>query len=272
MQLFQRVTLILMSLLLLLLSFYMNAATPSISPEDRTVHVTTLYGYPPYCFYRTGADKLSRELVPPGEDAVSFQGYSWDIVRESFHARGWNIELTILPWARAFANARNGTADLLFPTGKNSERLAYFDYSKQPINNAAFRIYVNKKSTLKWHGLGSLSGKVIGAVRGYNYGDEWAAVVEDLEIYSVNSIEQGFRMLKLGRLDGFAGYETNWDYTLKTMGLQGQFDKLPEFGASREFLTGLKGASTRHLLAEFDAGLMAIKANGTFDQIVEKWR
>ncbi|WP_181870063.1 ABC transporter substrate-binding protein [Halomonas sp. DQ26W] len=249
------------------------AGAVSYAAEESRVRIATLYDYPPYGFYKDGkAPPISEVVIPPGSDSARFHGYSWDIVRESFHAQGYTIELVITHWARALASVRQGEVDLLYPTGMNTERLAYFSYSETPVNDAAFLVYVNHEADIDWQGLASLNGKTIGMVRGYNFGDEWAER-EGISKYPLNSIEQGFRMLQRGRLDGFAGYETNWDHVLKEMGLQGEFDKLPEFGASREYVVGLKdNPDTERLLSDFDAGLQAIQESGEYQRIIERWR
>ncbi|AMD02432.1 substrate-binding periplasmic protein [Halomonas chromatireducens] len=256
-----------------LLAFFWAGGTASYAAEEKTVRIATLSDYPPYGFYKDNrGPPFSEVLVPPGSDADSFQGYSWDIVRESFHAQGYTIELVITHWARAMASVREGNVDLLYPTGMNTERLGYFSYSESPVNDAAFLVYVNQGTKIEWQGLASLDGMTIGMVRGYNFGDEWGEQ-EGISKYPLNSIEQGFRMLQRGRLDGFAGYETNWDYVLKEMGLQGQFDKLPEFGASREYVVGLKtNPDAERLLRDFDAGFQAIKESGDYQRIVARWR
>ncbi|PAU74187.1 substrate-binding periplasmic protein [Halomonas salipaludis] len=241
--------------------------------EEKRVRIATLYDYPPYGFYVEGqGSPISEVVVPPGSNTSGFRGYSWDIVRESFHSQGYTVELVITHWARAIANVKQGNADLLYPTGINRERQAYFSYSESPVNDAAFLVYVNRATDIEWRGLASLEGKTIGMVRDYNLGDEWNGY-EGISKYPLNSIEQGFRMLQRERLDGFAGYETIWDKVLQQMGLQGQFDKLPEFGASREYVAGLKSnPGTEQRLRDFDAGLQAIKASGEYQRIVEAWR
>ncbi len=246
-------------------------ATVTLS-EEKIVRIATLGDYPPYCFYKEDIPPLFSEKIPPEQDAASFQGYSWDILRESLHSRGYTIQLIITPWSRALENVKTDQADLLFPTGKNSERMAYFSYSQTPINRAAFRVYVNPTASPEWYGLTSLHGLSIGVIRGYNFGDEWNENTQIIK-HPLNTIEQGFLMLKLGRLDGFAGYEINWDYTLKQMKLQGYFKKLPVFGVSEEYLVGMKfNPRTQQFLDDFDEGLSEIKENGIYQKIIDKWR
>lgn len=240
---------------------------------DKRVRIATLFDYPPYGFYKESeALRYAEVVVPPGSDTAGFQGYSWDILRESFHSQGYTIELVVTHWARAMASVKEGRVDLLYPAGMNTERLAYFSYSRSPINDAAFRVYINPETEIDWQGLSSLDGMTIGMVRGYNFGDAWAEQ-EGFSKYPLDSIEQGFRMLERQRLDGFAGYETNWDYVLKEMGLQDRFDKLPEFGSSKEYVVGLRdNPSTEQLLRDFDTGFDHIRESGEYRRITERWR
>jgi polar amino acid transport system substrate-binding protein len=80
-------------------------------------------------------------------------------------------------------------------------------------------------------------------------------------------------MLELKRIDGYAGYEVNWDYELSPMGKSGAFKKLPTFDSSQEYLVGLKSnPQVQKLLKDFDEGLRAIATNGILDKIKESWR
>ncbi len=239
---------------------------------DKYVRVATLFNYPPYCFYKPGEPRLYKEVVPPGSDAKSFQGLGWDILRESYHARGYTIELIITPWARAMSNVRDGTADILFPAALNEERSQYFLYSRSPVKQARFRIYTARQAEIKWQGLESLKGMTVGMVRGYYLGDEWRDQ-GGIKKYPVSGVEQGFHMLYAGRLEGFAGYEATWDYILRQMGWQDKFDKLPVFGTGEEYLVGLKtNPKAQTLLNEFDAGMQEIMVAGEYQTILQRWR
>ena len=91
-----------------------------------------------------------------------FQGYSWDVLRESFHEMGYTIHLSITPWARAMSYVTSEKEDILFPTGKNTERKRIFHYSEEPVNQANFLVYVRADDPTEWKGLESLRGLVIG--------------------------------------------------------------------------------------------------------------
>lgn len=235
----------------------------------KTIKIVTLFDYAPYCMADEGYQ--SDQLIHLGEDAIGFRGYSWDVLRESFQEMGYTIQLKIVPWARAVSTIRSGNADILFPTGINTERLSTFYFSEEAINSAKFKVYVNQDSALEWQDLSSLKGLSIGVKRGFNYGDKWDAV-KDINVIKITTITQGFKMLEANYLDGFLGYETNWDYTLKQENLQGQFKKMPAFDSSNEYLAALKtNPNAKALLADFDLGKRRLMKQGRLKQIHEKW-
>lgn len=241
----------------------------TMSAKDKTVTVVTLFDYAPFCL--ADEDVKSDQLIKPGEDAIGFYGYSWDVLRESYQIMGYNIRLKIVPWARAISMVKSQQADILFPTGVNHEREKIFYYAKEAINTANFRVYVNANSPIVWEGLSALKGLTIGVIGGFNYGDKWQDRPA-LNSINVNSILQGFRMLKAKRIDGFLGYEMNWDYMLHQYKWSTLFKKLPAFDSSNEYLVSLKtNPKARSLLTVFDTGKRRLINNGRLTQINEKW-
>lgn len=250
--------------ILILLSF----ATSSFC-SDQVITVGTLEDYAPFCQKIQNCEPDG--IFPPDTDSKGFEGYSWDVVRESFHEMGYTIKLIVTPWARAMKNVQNGTIDVLFPTGQNTERQQQFYYSKEPVNQANFLIYVRKHDPIKWKGLQSLDGLVIGVKRGFNYGDKWNAM-ENIQKQSVSTILQGFKMLDFKRLDGFAGYEINWDYALHKAHLENKYKKLPIFDFTNEYLIALKtNPRSIEILKAFDIGKQRLMANGKLHEIEKKW-
>ncbi len=242
-----------------------------ICSAEKIVTVTTLDDYSPYCFRKENNLKDKKPILP-GLDSVKLQGYSWDILRESLHEMGYTIQLKVYPWARAMKMVKSGKIDILFPTGKNKEREKVFYYSQEPVNQANFIVYIRKDSPIRWNGLESLNGLCIGEMRGWNYGEKWKAcnLVTKKE---VSKIMHGFKMLDKKRLDGFVGYEVNFDYVLKQKRWKTAYKKLPAFDATTEYVVGLKtNKQILQILHDFDAGKKRIIQNGKFDQIVDKWR
>ena len=239
--------------------------------DEKIVTVATLDNYPPYCF-RKGNNGGKGEFVPLGSDSAELQGYSWDILRESFHEMGYTIQLNVYSWMRALYNTKKGKDDILFPMGRNRKREKIFHYSQEPVNQARFLIYVRADSPLKWTGLESLNGLRIGSMRGWNYGGKVDSN-NMIEKYEISEIIRGFEMLAKKALDGFAGYEVTFDYILKQTGRTKAYKKLPPFDSTAEYLVGLKtNQRIPKILNDFDIGKQAIIQNGKFDEIANKWK
>lgn len=255
----------------IMIMLILTATAPTATSADREVYLATLPGYPPFTFYADDANQVVEEIVPPGKDARSFTGYSWDVAREAFHAAGWTVRLRITPWARGMYELKQGKTDLLFPTGKNPERLEYMQYSEGSVVDANFLIYTRADADIDYDGLASLRGRTIAVVRGWNYGADFNQL-DHFEKQQVESIKQGFKLLRSGRVDGFAGYDIVWEYRLQQWGWNDEFDKLEPFGHTREFVTGLQSReSAGRAIQAFDHGLRTIRENGTLARIREKW-
>jgi polar amino acid transport system substrate-binding protein len=254
---------------LFLLIFLITITFP-ISAGEKIVSAITLVDDPPYCFLKKDIKKKF-EIIPPGKDSEKLQGYSWDVLRESFHEMGYTIKLTILPWARAMFTIKKAEADILFPTGLTKDRQEYLYYSQEELNRVYFLIYVKKDSKIKWVDLNSLNGLNIGAMRAWNYGEQWK-FNNKIKKWNVNKISQGFSMLDKDRIDGFAGYELNFDHALKIIGKHGIYKKLPVFDTASEYLAGSKKRpNIKKILQDFDTGKRKIIKNGKFKKINIKW-
>jgi len=235
----------------------------------KIVKVATLVDYPPYCFLKEN-HKNDDAPIPPGSDSYKLQGYSWDMLRSSLHAMGYSIELHIYPWTRAMRYTEAGYIDVLFPTAKTKEREKKFYYSQEYVDQVKYLVYTRKDSAITWNGLMSLNGLNIGVMRGWNYGERWDSL-NSIKKYPLSKIIQGFKMLHRKRLDGFAGYEINFDYTLEKNNMKSLFRKLPAFDKCEEFLVGLKNTHVLQILKDFDEGKKKIIMNVTFDEIIDKW-
>jgi len=181
---------------------------------DKIIKVTTLTDFAPNCFPIPNSVRKAVEVMPPGGDSRQLQGYSWDVVRESYHAMGYTIKLFVAPWSRGMHYIDKGKVDVIFPASKTKERVKKYHYSSEIVDETKVVVYLPVDSGFKWNGLSSLHGRVIGTVRGWSYGKTWEAadlIVKD----STSTILQGFRMLDKDRVFGVVGYENSFDYVMK---------------------------------------------------------
>ncbi|WP_077600075.1 substrate-binding periplasmic protein [Salinivibrio kushneri] len=95
-----------------------HAATP-------TVRLVTLE-YPPYIQTSDG----------------SLDGVAVRVVRQTFSKLGYEVEIEVLPWARALYQVRTGLADGIFTIFKTPEREAFLDYSQQVLFQQGIRLFI----------------------------------------------------------------------------------------------------------------------------------
>ncbi|OCQ23645.1 hypothetical protein A7985_06805 [Pseudoalteromonas luteoviolacea] len=236
---------------------------------NKIVSVITLPDYEPFGSLAQGDTHVVK--VPPGEDSQLFEGFAWDVVRESFHSMGYTIELWVVPWARALTYIDSGRVDLIFPVSISAERLKIYRYSKEHVNSVFYRLYILKSQPIEWQSLEALRGMTIAQMRGFNYGERWA-LLKSVEKYDVGEIIQGFEMLMSKRVEGFVGYEGVWDTVLQQHKLDKDIIKLPMFDSNKEYLAASLGNPMgRKLLKQFDLGKKRILENGKLKEIQRKW-
>jgi polar amino acid transport system substrate-binding protein len=251
--------------LLLLLSGIGNGS-------EKTVTLATLTDFEPFCFPKENAVFTEMESIPPGSDSQQLQGFSWDVVRESFHAMDYTIRLYIVPWERGMHYISGGKVDGIFPANHTAEREKEYAFSKAYVDLVKLVIYMNADAHMVWQGLESLNHLSIGFVRGWAYGKKWEAM--DLIIKEpTDTISQGFDLVAKKRLVGLAGYQLPYDYQLKRSKRSADFKIVGQFDTIEEFLMGRKNDRNSLLALDiFDSGRRKIDENGMLTAIERKWR
>lgn len=240
--------------------------------ESKTVTLATLTDFAPYCFRIENSAQITTETIPPGSDSTQLQGYSWDVVRKSFHEVGYTIVLYVVPWARAMHYLNNGKVDAIFPANRTEERETKYIFSQGYVDRTRIAIYVPVDSSLVWQGPGSLGGARVGAVRGWSYGKAWENS-EHITKELVDSIAQSFSLLDRKRIDAVIGYEIAYDYVLKSKEKMTVYTKAGYLDEVDEFLMGKKNNSTAlQVLSAYDRGHWLLEQKGGLDEISRAWQ
>lgn len=215
---------------------------------------------------------MHEEVILPGQDSSQLQGYSWDVVRQSFQEVGYTIKLFVVPWERAMHYLNNGKVDAIFPANKTDKREALFTFSKEYVDRTRLVVYVPVKSNIEWQGLESLNGLNVGAVRGWAYGKKWednTLIIKE----SMDSILQSFLVMDKNRLAAVLGYENAYDYVLMKAGIADKYKKLGHFSTIDEFLIGkLNNPEAIQKINDFDRGHALVGQRGGLDQISKRWQ
>src|ERR1700761_9115257 len=132
---------------------------------------------------------------------------------------GEDVQLSALPWKRALNDAKTGGAGIA-GIYKTAERLKSYDFSDKLFDEVV-QIYVVKNKGFAFHGVPDLSGKTVGVLRGWSYGDEFDAAVKagKIRIEEVSGDIQNFEKLAAGRLDAVLAIRESAEIVISSGGL-----------------------------------------------------
>lgn len=255
------------------------ACSHSLNAQDnghaRIIKIATYPNYEPFCFYKEGVDKsIFNETIFMNNSSKVFTGLAWDVVLKSFQLQGYQVELFIVPWPRAYSMLDRLEVDAIFPAVKTPIREERFGFSKQtvyPPNPLVF--YQNKKTDHPLNDtFSNLPSLTSGTIRGFSYGKEWDNLVlqHNLDPILFNSLKQGFDMLAGNRFDVLPGYQLAHDYYLKTHGLEELFKISQPFDIAYSYLMFSTKNSTH--LENFNLGRQELQNSGHYQRLRQSWK
>ena len=209
---------------------------------------------------------------PPFVQDQAEAGLSVDLVRAALEHEGYELEMTIMPWARAIDQVKNGNIDVLVATWYTEERTAYLRYSEPYMQNQ-LKFIKQAGDNFEFDGLASLSGKTVGVVRDYGYGDEFSNA-PNFTRPETNNIASNLLKLKAGRIDLTLEDEIVALSTMKNEGIDSSAFDFTENALSVNNLhvsSGIANARSEEIIAAFNRGLVAIRDNGTMAELLSKY-
>lgn len=100
------------------------------------------------------------------------EGLSLEVIRAAYDTQGYTVKMEYVPWARAEKGVQDGTYDILPDTWMTDKRKAYLEFS-EPYAANKVKFIKQKDDPFEYNGIESLTGKVIGTVRGYGYNSDF---------------------------------------------------------------------------------------------------
>lgn len=195
-------------------------------------------------------------------------GYDVDIIKAVAQKAGLQIKVINTPWTGIFAALNNGDVDLVISgVTINDKRKQSYDFTI-PYFEARQLIAVNKDSTAK--GLKDLAGKKIGVVTGSTGDDtasrEFGKTNPDIRRFEstpvvISELVNGGVDAAIGD-NGVIAFRAQEHKQLKTV-------NDPSF--PKEYFGIVVKQGNKALLDKLNAGLVAIKADGSYAQIYKKW-
>ena len=203
------------------------------------------------------------------------KGIAVEIVQEAFHRMQQPIDVRIVPWKRGLESVKAGNVDGLFTVYKTPEREEFLNYSEELIQEAV-SLFVLHDSQITFDGdLKKLSHYRFGVVRGFSYGEEFDSarknnIISSLDI--VASAELNMEKLLGQRFDIMVSDRFTALQILNKLGAQTAVKEIPPpIEVIPAYLTFSKKRELNSVKEHFNATLVEMKEDGTYDKIIKRF-
>lgn len=237
-----------------------SAASTVANNNQSVVRVALEPGYPPYIEQNVGG---------------KMTGFDVDILEAIAQKSGFQLEFIPVPWDVLFQQLDNNQADLLAGgIALTEERKTKMDFS-DPYNDVGDVLLVYKNSPIQ--NIEQARGKKIAYHKGTNSEDALRKIQGANELDPALGAPTAWGAIKLlvdgnGKgVDGVLGTESELGYySKKYPDLNFRMIHAPSNAAATADAFAVKKGN-KELLDKINKGLAAIKADGTYDKIKEKW-
>jgi len=222
--------------------------------ERITIQAASEFDYPPFCI-----------VLPDG----SADGFSVELMRASLAAVNRDVSFKTGEWIVIKNELRDGLIQALPLVGRTPEREAFYDFTFHylTLNGAVFV----RKGDNRIASAADLSDKTIGVMRGDNAEEYVRRVKLSSKIETFKGYPEAMQSLAEGKIDAVVCQRLMGIMGLKQNNQKGveplNFD-LSDF--HQDFCFAVKKGDTK-LLELLNEGLSIVIADGTYDQLQEKW-
>ncbi|MDZ7750054.1 MAG: transporter substrate-binding domain-containing protein [Halofilum sp. (in: g-proteobacteria)] len=199
-------------------------------------------------------------------------GFFTEIVRTAFQRAGHSVTVEFMPWARAMLEVKQGDRDVLLGAYYNEERAQTYIASDPIYTDEVGLVALDSLGRSRFDSLRGFTDYTIGYGRGYSVNEAFDNA-DYLDKEPEESQVLNLRKLYAGRIDMIAGSFASIRYLANGEGHD--VDRLV-------FLEPPLNENTLHimvsraiedgeaLLADFHEGLAGIRADGTYERILEE--
>ena len=211
---------------------------------------------------------LGNQNIPPViylEGTVP-AGLAVDMVRALAEHMSRPVEIRAMDWKQAQSIVASGQADALIQINATPERRKIYDFS-DPFLESHFSIFVRADQT-GISGVSSLHGLRVGVESG-GLPQQLLQTDTQIALTVIPSFPEGFRMLNAGTIDAVVVDYRVGSYVLATNGFVDIKAAGDPIGSSYSAIAVRKGDTA--LLGEINKALRTIKADGTYQKILDNW-
>ena len=254
--------------LILILSMTLFGLGFSIELKSIVINITDdAAEWPPYIYY---------ERID-GEKTNKLTGFTVDIIKRIFEAKGIKYTITLLPWKRALKEVEKGQRyQMILNATYNESRGEKFLFSIPFYHTHPYYFY-NKKvhpNGLNIKTLNDLKNYRINGILGYNY--KLYGLNSDFVDTTAKNFLSAIRQLQANYYDLFpeafeilSGYFVlnNLDFEKEQIG----YKPIPELEPTAFYVIFTKNKLGSELKKVFDNGLKKLKENGEYNKVLNKY-
>jgi len=213
----------------------------------------------------------SSEYPPYFGEKLDNNGVISEIIVKSFNRVGYDVEITFMPWARAFEMTKRGDFDGMFALWHRKDREKWFLFSEPLLPKNEIGFYKRKENNITYKRLEDLKEYYIGVCRQYANPPEFEQATF-LKIEEVVNDKQNILKLYHKRVDLILIDKGLAQYLITT--------QFPKYQEELEWMEPVLETVEQHLVISKDAnvylikifneGLRVIKEEGTIQRILRK--
>ena len=210
--------------------------------------------------------------APPfSAEFLDKNGYGCDVVVQAFARAGYTAEIRFYSWNRSLEMCKQGLVDGVMPVWQTPERSAVFEFSDSLPLPYIMGIYKKKEIKVVTGGNYVLTPFRVGYVFGYAYPRAFYTITEGVVVDHSYSVAEMIEKLVKGRIDAAVVGRRQGDFILSRewSGQRHRFDFVaPPIKLIPRYIGFRKKGGYGSVIADFNRGLEAIRADGTLDRIL----
>ncbi len=219
--------------------------------------------------------KLAGSAWPPYIDPTrEDKGVAMDLVRHIFQRAGYETTAYVASWPRTLEGASIGVVDVIAAAWKTPEREKTLHFTDPYFVNV-IKFVKRRDAPIRFRSFADLKGLMIATVVGYAYGDAFANA-RDIVRVPTNHVAQSLMLLERRKVDLAIGDQ--WvirnELTRYFPRSIRQFEFLRKPVDERPLHVAISRENPRHakIVADFNRALKAMKADGTYDRLIDGYR
>lgn len=237
---------------LLFVVFFFNQKVYAYPNENKTLDVVGDNNYPPYEFI---------------DESGNYRGFNLDIIRALAIELGLEVRLIPSNWDDAILMLKNGNVDIIQGMNVTNERKRFFDFTEPILTNSRNIFVLSSCSNISE--LSDLKGKKV-AIQSDDVSLEFVYEISNVCIVEKLNQQEAFRSLVQGDVDAYIGNKLTGTYFVQNYELNESIKIVGYPIVSTEYSIAVKKGN-EELLKLLNSGISAIKSNGIYDKIYQKW-